>query len=75
MPKMTMHIECMNCTSCYELTGRSETQRDKDSINCGVCGQNLHSWNAAVTWEARLIERKENHLPVSARSRWPAIGS
>lgn len=65
----TMRVECAKCGSRYELTGRGETQRDKDGINCEVCGRELHSWNAAVTWEARLIERKENHLPATARSR------
>ena len=46
----------------YELRSRSETQRDSDSIKCQVCELVLKSWNAAVTWEAKLIERKERHL-------------
>ena len=65
---MTMRAECANCGSRYQMIGRSETQRDKDSINCNVCGWELHSWNAAVTWEARLIDRKENHLMAAARN-------
>ena len=69
----TMRVECATCGSRYELTGCGETQRERGNINCEVCGLDLHSWNAAVTWEARLIERKENHLPATARNRKPAI--
>ena len=59
---MTEEAECRNCGSKYELRSRSETQRDSDSIKCQVCELVLKSWNAAVTWEAKLIERKERHL-------------
>ena len=65
----TRRVECAKCGSRYELIGCGETQRDRGSINCDVCGRELHSWNAAVTWEARLIERKEDHLMATARNR------
>ena len=55
-------VECSNCGSVYGLTSTKIGMRDKDSINCEVCGNEIYSWNEAKMWNERLLERKENHL-------------
>jgi hypothetical protein len=53
---------CSKCGSVFELTYGRTIIRDQDSINCEVCGEELHRWSEAKMWSAKLIERKENHL-------------
>ena len=53
--------ECPNCGSVYELSYTKVPMKDKDSIDCEVCGRELLSWNSCKIWTDRLIERKENH--------------
>ncbi len=53
---------CNKCGSIYELLFTRSIMRDKDSIDCGVCGRELHKWSEAKIWEAKLIEKHENHL-------------
>lgn len=52
---------CQKCGSVYKLTYVRTIMRDKDSIDCMVCGEPLHSWSEAKIWEAELIRKKENH--------------
>ncbi|HSI44614.1 MAG TPA: hypothetical protein VK950_00430 [Methylophilus sp.] len=52
---------CGHCGSVYKLSYTRITMRDQDSIDCEVCGHQLHRWSEAKIWEAKLIERKENH--------------
>lgn len=55
--------KCSKCGSEYELTYNRVLARDKDSIDCEVCGErNMYSWNEAKIWSARLISKKEDHL-------------
>ncbi|MFC1787922.1 hypothetical protein ACFLZY_01745 [Patescibacteria group bacterium] len=37
--------------------------RDKDSINCQICGNELMRWNEAACYTAKLI--KQGKKPVS----------
>lgn len=53
---------CEKCGSVYHLTGTHVPFRDKDSIDCDVCGTKLFSWNGSTMWEAVLKVRNQNHL-------------
>ena len=52
---------CGKCGSLYELSGTRTSMRDQDVINCDICGEQLHRWSEAKIWEAKLIEKHENH--------------
>lgn len=52
-----MKEDCPHCGSTYEVTETKLTHRDKDSINCQVCGKMLKEWNGAVSYTAKLIEK------------------
>lgn len=56
------NVTCSKCGSVYELTSTKIMFRDKDSLSCDVCNQVIHQWNEAKIWDARLVERKENHI-------------
>ena len=60
--KVMEKCECKNCGSKYELSFRQIPCKDKNYIDCKVCGERLYSWNEAKIWEAKLLERQENHL-------------
>lgn len=47
---------CGKCGSVYEVTSHKLIMRDRDSINCDICGEELHSWNGAITFTAKLIK-------------------
>ena len=53
---------CEKCGSVYKLTSVNVPMRDKDTIECDICGETIHSWNQAKVWSATLIEKNENHL-------------
>ena len=53
---------CSKCGSVYQLSFIRIIARDSDSIDCEVCGEQLHRWSEAKIWSAELIERNENHL-------------
>ena len=53
---------CSQCGSIYELSFTRVAMRDQDSIVCEICGQLLHRWSEAKAWEAKLIQKHENHL-------------
>ena len=50
--------ECKNCGSLYTIRKYKLLSRDKDKIDCEVCGVELISWNGAVMYDAELIEKK-----------------
>ena len=52
---------CDRCGSEYRLTRHHEAMRDKDSINCEVCGEELISWNGGGYYTSYLLERREKH--------------
>ena len=52
-----MQQTCGKCGSVYELTEHKLPTRDKDSLPCGVCGEELHSWNGACCFTAKLLTR------------------
>lgn len=56
---MPANHECETCGSLYELTSSKLNERDKDSITCDVCGTTIKSWNGAVMWESRLVQRRD----------------
>lgn len=45
--------------SVYEAWSNHVPVRDKDSIRCQVCGEELISWNGSTTYTAKLVERHE----------------
>jgi hypothetical protein len=53
---------CTKCGSIYDITFTRITVRDQDAINCEVCGELLHRWSEAKIWEAKLVEKHEQHL-------------
>lgn len=67
-------VICSNCGSRYRLTSNSIPFRDKDSIDCQVCGHELCSWNQAKIYYAALLERHENHKPSEEQSEKEAGG-
>lgn len=50
-------VTCAGCGSVYELSYSKTIMRDQDSIECEVCGKEIHRWSEAKIWTARLIER------------------
>jgi ribosomal protein S27E len=54
-----MHDEmtCEGCGSVYKVTKFKTIMRDKDSIDCEVCGHELLSWNGGTMYRAQLIKR------------------
>ncbi len=53
-------VICDQCGSVYKVKSIKSPMRDKDSIDCQVCGEkDIYSWNEAKIWTAILIDRKE----------------
>jgi len=50
-------IICKYCHSKFHLSFERLNWRDKDSISCEVCSQELFSWNEAKIYTATLVER------------------
>ena len=48
---------CETCGSVYAIQSQSLPMRDKDSIDCEVCGATLRSWNGAAQYDATLTSR------------------
>ena len=57
-------ISCKHCQSNYELHFDRLNWRDKDKIDCEVCGHELFSWNEAKSYTAKLIERGSTNKPI-----------
>jgi len=47
---------CKKCGSVYEIRRDKIIVRDRDSINCQVCGEELMRWNEAAHYYAKLIK-------------------
>jgi hypothetical protein len=60
--EMDKEKTCSNCGSIYRLSYTRCIMRDRDSIDCEVCGVELHRWNEAKLWQAQLLERHDNHI-------------
>src|SRR3546814_19980328 len=77
MPK-TGSTTCERCKSVYYVTATSAIMRDKDSIDCTVCGLELIRWNEAKIYGAELKSRGPrseerrvgNECVSTCRSRW-----
>ena len=54
-----MQRTCGKCGSVYELTEHKAIMRDRDSINCDLCGEEIFAWNGAVFYTSELIKRGE----------------
>lgn len=48
---------CKKCGSVYEITNYKTPMRDRDSIDCNVCGEELMRWNVAAFYRAELIKK------------------
>lgn len=54
---------CKSCGAVYEVTSHKLPVRDKDSIDCDICGAELIAWNGGVTFSARLKHRGNSNQP------------
>ena len=57
-----MEKQCSKCNSVYEVTKHKLIVRDKDSLECDICGTTYMSWNGVEMWSDKLI-RKGTALP------------
>jgi predicted Zn finger-like uncharacterized protein len=59
---MSEIVECPKCGSIYELTKHHSPSRDKDTIECEVCGETIKSWNGGefYTWELKKKGEKKS---------------
>ena len=48
---------CKKCGSVYEITRYKIIVRDRDSLNCQVCGEELMRWSEASHFSAELIKK------------------
>ena len=48
---------CNKCGSKYELTEHSIMFRDKDSLDCDICGEEIIRWNGGCIWSSKLLEK------------------
>lgn len=48
---------CSKCGSVYELSEHKIIFRDRDSLDCDVCGATYMKWNGAVMFSGKLIKR------------------
>ena len=51
---------CSGCGATYRITKHTTIMRDRDSIECSVCGTELKSWNGAVFYSAERISMPAN---------------
>ena len=66
---MTELVECPKCKSVYELTKHKSPSRDKDSIECEVCGTTIKSWDGGVFYTATLKSRNQNEADKSKENK------
>ena len=50
---------CKNCGSVYSITRQKLIMRDIDRLECEVCGAELLSWNGAVMYNSKLVQRAD----------------
>lgn len=50
---------CPKCGSDYEFTKLHTPMRDKDKIDCDVCGEELIRWNGGLYYTYKMLRRKE----------------
>lgn len=67
---MGVNISCKKCGSVYELTFMKVPFRDQESIKCKVCDEVLHRWSEAKVWEAKLIEKHQDHIEHHQGTGW-----
>lgn len=67
-------MTCKTCGRMWQVEQHREIVRDRDSIYCR-CGQELHSWNGAVTYTHRQTFPKQatliNTLGINPGIRFP----
>lgn len=55
------HIKTCICGAKYEIHRYKIMTRDKDSLDCDICGRELMHWNGAEMFTSKLLEPlKEN---------------
>ena len=54
-----MKYKC-TCGAEYELVETHIAQRDKDSIECDICGKEIKRWNGSTIWFAKLISKPDD---------------
>ena len=52
---------CGKCQSLYRIFEKKVPFHDNDSIQCRICGMELHHWNGEVVCRAELIEPTKPH--------------
>lgn len=53
-----MQEKCSRCGSLYELTKVKIPLRDKDFLECDICGAKLISWNGGLMYTKKLIKKE-----------------
>ncbi len=48
---------CSNCGSVYTLMRMALPSRDRDHLNCDVCGSIFFSWKEAACYTDKLVSR------------------
>jgi hypothetical protein len=51
-----MKYQC-SCGAIYELTEVHISQRDKDSIECEFCNNEIIHWNGSNIWLVELVKK------------------
>jgi predicted Zn finger-like uncharacterized protein len=60
----SIEVACKQCGSVFRLLRHQLAMRDKDSVDCTVCGATLLSWNGGEMYSGRQL--------LKAKS-WPRI--
>ena len=50
-----MYQQCKKCGAEYDLSETHVPMRDKDSLECVICGRTLISWNGSKIYDINRI--------------------
>lgn len=62
-------VRTCRCGAKYELIEIHSMIRDKDSLECEVCGTELIHWNGGCFWIAKRIEEPKGKREANDESR------
>jgi predicted nucleic acid-binding Zn ribbon protein len=66
---ITENYTCPACGSEYEIQQRKTMLRDRDSINCEVCGREIRSWNGGVMFTSKITKRGAISNPTDCHNK------
>lgn len=56
---MAARVHECRCGARYRITSHDIIMRDKDSIECEVCGATIERWNGGVVYAAQRLPDEE----------------